>query len=67
MFLDAAGALQALPTGIADTIGSGIDLATTGVSKTVSLITDNWMLWLAFAMGILGFSISIFRRLRKHK
>lgn len=67
MFLDTAGALQALPTGIAETIGDGIDLATTGVSKTVSLITDNWMLWLAFAMGILGFSIKIFRSLRKRR
>lgn len=67
MFLDTASALQALPTGIADTIGSGIDLATTGVSKTVELISNNWMLWLAFSIGILSFSISVFRRLRKHK
>lgn len=63
----ATDALAALPTGIADSMSSGMDVALEGVSKVTTTITSNWILWLSLSFGILGLGISFFRRLRTRK
>lgn len=67
VMLDGAVGLQAIPTGVPEAIQSGLGIVTNTVSSVSTMITSNWILWLSLAFGILGFSISIFRRLRKRK
>lgn len=59
--------LQAIPTGVPEAIESGLGIVTSTVGEVSNMIVGNWILWLSLAFGILGFSISIFRRLRKRK
>lgn len=59
--------MQAIPSGVPDNIESGLGIVTTTVSSVSDMIMSNWILWLSLTFGILGFAISIFRRLRKRK
>lgn len=63
----AGSGLQTIPEGVSDAISSGLGIVTDTVGEVSTMITSNWILWLSLAFGILGFSISIFRRLRKRK
>ena len=68
ILLTAAGSgLQTIPEGVADNIQDGLSIVTTTVSSVSDMIVGNWILWLSLTFGILGFAISIFRRLRKRK
>lgn len=60
-------ALQDIPTGLAEDFSSVFTVLGNAVTWVVNTISSNWILWLSLALGILGFSISLFRRLRKRK
>lgn len=59
--------MQAIPTDVPSNIAAGLDIVETTVGSVTDMIMGSWILWLSLTFGILGFAISIFRRLRKRK
>lgn len=64
---DAIFGLDDIPTDTGVRFSEALDIVENTVEHVTQMITDNWILWMSLAFGLLGFSISIFRRLRKRK
>ena len=67
VFLTEGSSLGLLPSNLSSSVSGALTVVGDSMGQVTSWITNNWILWLSLVFGILGFSISLFRRLRRKK